>query len=55
MQKLPFRPKMCLVALVIFFATLAVENQMHGFLMVFKKSFASEKILNPRNTSWTRT
>ena len=34
---------MCFVAFVIFFVTLVVENQMHGFLMVFNKSFASEK------------
>jgi len=34
---------MCFVAFVNFFLTLVVENQMHGFLMVFNKSFASEK------------
>jgi len=34
---------MCFVTLVYFFVTLVVENQMHGFLMVFNKSFASEK------------
>ena len=39
--------KMCFVALVNFLVTLVAENQMHGFLMVFNKRFASEKILKP--------
>ena len=34
---------------------LVVEKQMHGFLMVSNKSFASEKIYKPWNTSLTRT
>jgi len=38
---------MCFEALVNFFVTLVVENQMRGFLMVFNKSFASEKVLKP--------
>jgi len=43
----PQRPLYVLVAFVNFLVTLGVENQMHGFLMVFNKSFASEKILKP--------
>jgi hypothetical protein len=34
---------MCFVA----FVTLMVEKQLHGFLIVFNKSFASEKIGKP--------